>query len=348
MKRKSRNRTDREGTLLTSARTVVLLLAVVFAFGTPIVVGPMSMPAAQEFEEASIRPCDPNNLPPVPEGMRGGGANSFEMTPGRLHARCMTLATLIRTAYGYGPAAAQFMNPGGTGIGPRGEELTFNGVYDLGEEDGVRVRGGPDWVRKDRYMIEAVAQGPSDPKTIRGSMLEALLARRFQLKAHIEGEQIPAFALTLAKDGLKIKPVKEGSCEPRPPLTAARTAADVRRGGKPSCGFYGRREGPNMVYVAGGATLENLTLLGGSMGGLQVFDKTGITDKFDFILEYAIDENTPGDANSRDRSNTEPANISRGATIFTALEEQLGLKLEPAKVPRGFIVIDHVERLSPN
>ena len=179
-------------------------------------------------------------------------------------------------------------------------------------------------------------------------MLQALLARRFQLKTHIEGEQIPAFALTGAKGGLKMKPVQEGSCEPRPPMTGARSVADVRRGEKPSCGFYGRRNGPNMVSVAGGATLENLTLLGRNLGGLQVFDKTGITDRFDFILEYAIDENTPGDPKSPDRSNADPSDMPRAATIFTALEEQLGLKLEPTKAPRGFTVIDHVERLSPN
>jgi hypothetical protein len=61
---------------------------------------PTTVPAApvKPFEEASIRSCDPNNLPAVPEGQRGGGANSFQMTPGRTHAQCMTLATLIRTA----------------------------------------------------------------------------------------------------------------------------------------------------------------------------------------------------------------------------------------------------------
>ena len=58
--------------------------------------------AALEFEEASIRPCDPDNLPPTLRQVRGGGgANSFYMTPGRTHALCMTPATLIRTAYGY-------------------------------------------------------------------------------------------------------------------------------------------------------------------------------------------------------------------------------------------------------
>jgi hypothetical protein len=182
-------------TRLTFGRIVALVLAALFAFGTPIVVGSMTVatkqtdktapvPAAaspgQEFEEASIRPCDPNNIPPAPEGMRGGGANSFQMTPGRMHALCMTLATLIRTAYGYGPATTEFINPGG-----RMRGMSFNNVYGLGVEDGLRVRGGPDWIRNERYSIEAVAEGRSDAGTIQGPMLRALLERRFQLKTHL-------------------------------------------------------------------------------------------------------------------------------------------------------------------
>jgi bla regulator protein blaR1 len=304
--------------------------------------------AVPEFEEASIRQCDPDNLPVAPEGMRGGGANSFQMTPGRTHALCMTLATLIRTAYGYGPADLEFLNPGG-----RGRGLAFNNVYGLGVEDGIRVRGGPDWLRKERYSIEAVASGASDPATMQGPMLRALLERRFQLKTHIEGEQIPAFALTVGRSGLKVKPAPEGSCERLPPPTPGvpnivrpRNLDDLRRGEKPTCGMIGQRNGPNMVYVAGEAPLEALArALGGNLGRVQVLDKTGITDKFNFIFEFAIDENAPGFNPSPD---TAPPEVPRAASIYTALEEQLGLRLEPDKTSRSFIVVDHVERPSPN
>ena len=70
-----------------------------------------------------------------------------------------------------------------------------------------------------------------------------------------------------------------------------------------------------------------------------VVNKTGITGRFDFHLEFALDEITGGGA--------APAETA-GPSIFTALERQLGLKLEPAKAPGDFIVIDHVERPSPN
>jgi len=315
----------------------------------PATTSPAVPPAAQEFEEASIRPCDPNNLPPTPEGMRGGGgANSFQMNAGTSPRLCLTLATLIRTAYGYEPADIEVLF-GGNG---QGRGLTFNNVYGLAVEDGVRVRGGPDWVRKDRYTIEAIAQGPSDAATMQGPMLRALLERRFQLKTYIETEQVPAFALTVAKGGLKIKPMEAGGCEPMPAPTPGvpnlirpRTFAEVRRGEKPNCVFNANQNGPNTVFVFGGSTLGSLSLLGGYVGS-RVLDKTGITDKFNFVLEFAIDENTSGPlARTHDAG---PPDIPRGADIFTALQEQLGLRLEPARAPREFLVIDHVEKLSPN
>jgi uncharacterized protein (TIGR03435 family) len=300
-----------------------------------------------QFEEASIRPCDPDNLPPAPAGARGGGANSFQMTPGRTHALCLTLATIVRHAYGYGPAQLDFLNPGG-----RGRGFNLNNVYGLGVEDGLRVRGGPDWVRSDHYTIEAVADGAADAATMSGPMMRDLLERRFQLKAHIETEQVPAFNLTVAKGGLKIKPVDADACTPPPPITPGVpmmlrpvSFADVRRGQKPTCGVSIQRNGPNFVVVGGAAQIGRLGL-GGVLGQVQIFDKTGITDRFNYLLEFVIDENVrplvlpPQDGDSSD--------VPRGQTVFAAVEDQLGLKLEPARAPREFIVIDRVERPSPN
>jgi uncharacterized protein (TIGR03435 family) len=80
-----------------------------------------------------------------------------------------------------------------------------------------------------------------------------------------------------------------------------------------------------------------------------VIDKTGVTDRFNFLLEFAVDENAPGlRLPGLPPDTTEPSDVPLAATIFSAIEDQLGLKLEPAKAGREFIVIDHVERLSPN
>jgi uncharacterized protein (TIGR03435 family) len=326
-------------------------------------------PAAVEFEEASIRECDPDNLPALPAGARGGGANSFYMTPGRTYALCMTVATLVRTAYNYGPMAFDFSRPiGSKGIGPVGRGLVLNAVFGLGMEDGLRVRGGPDWVRTEPYTIEAVAGGTPDAETMRGPMLLALLESRFKLKAHIETEQVPAFALTVAPGGPKMKAVQasgispEGfiektvstdACEPGPPpdvpaIRIARSPAEVRGGAKPSCGLTQSLNGPNFVMVGGAAGIPMLARqLGGRLGNVRVIDRTGISGLFNFILEFVIDENTPGQVFASQRAE-DPAAVPRGQTIFAALEQQLGLRLEPARAPREFIVIDQIERPGPN
>ena len=329
----------------------------------PAAVAAQGQPAASrpQFEEASIRPCDPDNVPAPPAGSRGGGANSFQMTPGRTHALCLTLATIVRHAYGYGPVGLDFLNPGG-----RGRGFAFNNIYGLGVEDGRRVRGGPDWVRSEHYTIDAVADGAADAATMSGPMMRDLLERRFRLKVHIETEQIPAFALTIAHGGLKIRPVESGACTPIVPGAVTRgdgfvqmppgapmilrpnSFVDVRRGGKPTCGVNGQRNGSNNVFVAGEAALAGLArALGGPLGGVQVLDKTGNTDKFNFVFEYVVDENTPGPPIVT-LPPPEPSDVPRGQTIFTAIEEQLGLRLEPARAPREFIVIDQVERPSAN
>jgi uncharacterized protein (TIGR03435 family) len=311
--------------------------------------------ARQEFDEAAIRECDPDNLPPTPPGARGGGANSFQMTPGRTYALCMTLATLIRTAYGYGPAALDFLTEGRGGRG-----MSLNAVFGLGVEDGLRVRGGPDWIRSERYTVEAVANGPADAETMRGPMLRALLERRFQLKAHIESEQVPAFALVVAPGGLKIKPAEADSCvsfkaDPTVPMIngapiGARrpTLDEVRRGEKPLCGQFGYPNGPNQVLIAGGATFGGLAQqLAPRVGNVRVFDRTGIADRFNWILEFERDPNAPGLRGGPPPA-VEPSDIPKAPMIFAALEEQLGLRLEPAQAPREFIVIDQIERPSPN
>jgi uncharacterized protein (TIGR03435 family) len=291
------------------------------------------------------------------------------MTPGRTYALCMTPATLIRTAFGYGPMDLEaFLPSGGKGFGPGGQGLAFNAVFGLGMEDGRRVRGGPDWVRSEPFTIEAVAADTADAETMRGPMLKALLESRFKLKAHIETEQAQAFALTVAPGGLKMKPVQttdvssngfigaaatSDACEPGPPMNVPavripRSPAEVRAGAKPSCGLAVSLNGPNFVMVGGAVPIPALArVLGTRLGNLRVLDKAGSTEFFNFILEFVIDENTPGKMFPRQLAE-DPDAVPRGQTIFAALEQQLGLRLEPAQAPREYIVIDAIERPAPN
>jgi uncharacterized protein (TIGR03435 family) len=226
-------------------------------------------------------------------------------------------------------------------------------------------------VRSDRYTIDAVAGDTADPVAMSQPMLRSLLEKRFQLKTHVETEQIPAFALTVAPGGLKIKPVADGACERQPPippgqpirsgpdgifvgnppvlLFRAASFAEVRRGAKPQCGAQLQSNGPNAVLVAGGATIEGVArALAGRLGGVQVFDRTGTTDTFNFVLEFLIDKDTPGNGIVNIPVPEPPAPVQPGQNIYVALRDQLGLQLEPAKAPREFLVIDQVERPTAN
>jgi uncharacterized protein (TIGR03435 family) len=106
--------------------------------------------------------------------------------------------------------------------------------------------------------------------------------------------------------------------------------------------------GPNLVFVAGEAPFSGLAQeLGPRLGRVQVFDRTDLTGQYNWILEFAEDQNLAG-AIGVPPPATVPTDVPRGATIFVALEEQLGLRLEPAQAPRDFIVIDRVERPMPD
>ena len=344
---------------------------------TPTLAAVNTQAAGPEFEEASIRECDPDNLPPSLIGARGGGANSVMMTPGRYYALCVTPATLIRGAYGYRGAEIDALLPGGLPA-PRGGRAPIRGrlgvVGSIGQESGLRVRGGPDWVRKEQYTIEAVADSATDTATMSGPMLRALFERRFKLKTHVETEQTLAYNLVVAPGGLRIKPVPAGSCEVPPqagsppsvsrgqvsntilvngmPRPIPRPLTELRRAAKPSCAVLEGPNGPNWVMLAGEATFDGLggltQFLRARLGkGIGVTDKTGITDKFNWDLEYLVDANA-GPGGTSGIIPVADANVPRAPTIFDALEQQLGLRLEPTQVPREYLVIDSIERPGPN
>jgi uncharacterized protein (TIGR03435 family) len=360
--------------------------------------------AALEFDEASIRPCDPDNLPAaVPGGRGGGGAGSIYMTPGRFYALCMTPATLIRMAYGYNSVNGELAFGTNRMSSPwRGSVATFP------DEDGRRVRGGPDWVRTEKYTVEAVARvgdgqdvcipdvvggrtvpvppvlankpdrscNTANVTAMSGPMLRALLERRFGLKAHIVTEQVAAYNLVIAPGGLKMK---EGTCTPdlsvsrapgdaagsRRTVDVARRNLDAARRGDATTGLCGNGiadNGPNRVIVGAGTPATGVStqpgfarLLRGILGA-PVTDRTGIPDtkRFNYALEFLRDERTKNPfyvifpAGTDMQIAADPSSVPLAPNLFTALEQQLGLRLEPAQMPREYIVIDAIKRLEPN
>ena len=355
--------------------------------------------AALEFEEASIRPCDPDIVPAGLSGRGGGGPNSVYMTPGRLYVLCMTPAALIRTAYGYVSVDQEVesglsVNPEGPG---RMRPISAGSVYGVPPEDGRRVRGGPGWVRTEAYTIEAVAEpadtdpcvpspGPSgrapapnapcrsaNTAAMSGPMLRALLERRFGLKAHIVTEQATAYNLIIAPGGLRLK---EGTCTAtgevffdvpgaqgdaagsRRTVDVARRNLDAARRGDATTGLCGTGiadNGPNRVIVGAGMQPRFARLLRGILGA-PVTDRTGIPNekRFNYALEFLRDEQTKNPFSRNLPAETDmqiapdPSSVPPAPNLFTALEQQLGLRLEPVQVPRDYIVIDAIKRLEPN
>ena len=322
------------------------------------------------FEEASIRPCTPDSSTSAGGRGGGGGENAFTLTPGRLYAYCITLSTLIRTAYEYDAADDALARLTRTSDAPavrRG--FNFGDTYYLGGGNSRRVRGGPDWIRSDLYTIEAVADSSASALTMQQAMLQELLERRFQLRVHVEAEQVPAVALLVAPGGLKLKPVEPGSCSTERSTEAIRAERQRRgwRGGigiteaaflgvKPTCGWmYGDQNGPNIRTEYVFQPLANLGIPIAGALGVPVRDRTGIADQFTFVLEFGPDESTPNarlrapepDDNPRPGFDGPPT-LPKAPPLRTVLEQELGLRVEPIRVPNEFIVVDAVERLSPN
>ena len=320
---------------------------------------PAAISDKPQFEEASIRPC-PQEFS-APQGMRGGGSNSLRLSPGRLDALCMTPATLIRTAYRNLDNNRKV-----------GERLVLDMTYGLGMEDGTRVRGGPDWVRSEKYTIAAVAQGRADASTLGGPMLLALLESRFRLKVHVDTEEIPAWALKISESGLKIMPAEQGCFQVPPPAgppdEARLRQLEEARGTKPFCNRSLQPLPPNMRIRVGGSMSQlaemlstasgygsPLRILSTSLDGRLVLNRTGISDTeiFNFDVEFGADPDAwvemqqlgfvPGALTLNPLTFKDPL----GPTIFEALGK-LGLTLERSKGSREFIVIDHIERPSPN
>jgi uncharacterized protein (TIGR03435 family) len=172
-------------------------------------------------------------------------------------------------------------------------------------------------------------------------MIQSLLADRFKLRVSHETKELPVYALVVAKNGPKCQEAKPGDTYPN--------------GIK---GFDGRAQGAGSFRAGNGhLTLQGypisfLSLLLAERLDRTVLDQTGLKGKYDIALKWTPDENlaaTPsGPAGGNPGADAAAQPDSSGPSIFTAIQEQLGLKLESTKGPVEIIVIDHIERPSEN
>ncbi len=300
-------------------RTVPHLLALatlvaMFVSATGSTAGPgqgavAPAPGEPAFEVASIRPAPANS------GGRGLIDASIEAEiarailadarKGRFSARGVTLHTLIQLAY---------------------------------DVRAYQVQGGPSWMRSERFVIEATAPGTPSVDDVRG-MLRSLLADRFRLTLHRDTRSRPVYELVPARRGLKIAPMKEGDCIAQGQMTSP-VPMNLA---KPVYICEGFRR---MIVTlppdrtdrveAGGIAMAFLTGMLSDDLGRMVIDRTGVTERFNLLLDFAPTPEGVGSA------------ASSGPTIFAALEEHLGLRLRATSAPVEVVAIDRAERPSEN
>jgi uncharacterized protein (TIGR03435 family) len=186
-------------------------------------------------------------------------------------------------------------------------------IMDAFHRQRYQISGLQGWMDSDRYDIVANAPTEDAPTSANvETMVRALLVERFGLKFHLEKRESPVYALVVGKSGPKLKE-----------STADHLSVTVRSARS------------NQLTVAK-ATMDLLAIQLSSSVDRPVFDKTGLRGFYDVTLDWTSDYGGP------------PAADPNGVDIFTALQEQLGLKLEPQKAPIEMLVIDHAQRPSEN
>jgi uncharacterized protein (TIGR03435 family) len=213
-----------------------------------------------------------------------------------------------------------------------GYSITANLKLFLSYAYGIRedlISGAPEWVEGAHYQIDAkVAE--SDFAAFhklstqqRNAMLKSVLVDRFKLKAHVETKELAVYDLVVAKRGPKLQEAKQDRTDGAPAV--------------PHNSWMGTSPGRfNGQAVRLSALIEVLS----HELHRTIIDKTGLTGEYDFKLKYTPDEGPPPMLNGQPDT-SEPS-------IFTALEEQLGLKLNPAKGPVDTLIVDHVEQPTEN
>jgi bla regulator protein BlaR1 len=304
---------------LSGAKKMTLAAIGLAALAAPVLIGVLNAPAmraqdaraaAPKFEVVSIKPCQ---LPPQrPGDMYPPRGNS---SPGRLSTGCFPLLD----EHGMGLIRAYASNP-------------F-----------TPIDGGPSWIHSAFYEINARAEGSPSVRMMRGPMMQVLLEEHFHLKIHHQTIEGPVYFLSVARGGPKLHPFAEGSCVPY-----SYEKPTPLQPGQEYCRSNISALSPASVELQGG-TLDEFSKLLRPVLDRPVFDKTGISGRFDLRVEFsregtkmAAEPFLTGEGLPHASDPTGPP------SIFTALQGQLGLRLEPGKGPVETLVIDRIERPTGN
>jgi uncharacterized protein (TIGR03435 family) len=205
-----------------------------------------------------------------------------------------------------------------------------------------RILNEPGWTKSERFDIEAKVDPADAPKmkdltrNERGAMMVPLLQDRFGLKFHRETRVMEVYTLIVAKGGSKMKPAQ----------------SDAPAGNSGMGRAMMRMSMEGMSLEGSGATTEQLANVIALQLGSTVVDKTGLTGKYDYTLKFAPEHGMamgmPPPPGPGAPAAGDPAPASAEPSLFTAVQEQLGLKLVSQKEPVEVVVIDQIQRPSPN
>jgi bla regulator protein blaR1 len=300
---------------LNFGKKAYLLALGTAALALPVIVGALTVPVIRAQDVAGRQTTDGGKsafeVASVKPNNRGG-RTLVQALPSRLVMTNFALRRLILLAYG---------------------------VQDY------QLSGDPTWVASDHYDIEAKADGTASAQEMEGPMLQGLLKSRFRLALHRETKQLPIYEMIVAKGGAKLTPAKEGSCVPyrtdTPPPSVSPTEPHTNY-----CGFRFGADGSNRTMDGTGVSMAllatNLSRTYNSNLGRNVMDATGISGVFDVHLKWTLDDLAVGNPIASDGL------AGNQVGLLTALQEQLGLRLESAKGSVEVLVIDHIERPSEN
>ena len=286
-------------------------VAVAFASAVPGAQAPAPQQSEIRFEVASVKqspPLDPSGFTVRPGSPEPGG---------RWSARNSTLLMLLQRAF------PDYDKPG-------------------------MIVGGPAWLNERRFDIEGRAAGSPTPAQYQ-QMLRLLLADRFGLKTRVEPRAVEVYSLVVARADGRLGPrLRPASPACLAELEAERVRIANLKGpvtfssgdAQPCTGATGLQPDRGLLRLAGGRTLESIAF------GLQVFmdkrvvDRTGLTGIYEYDLEF--------DWNATRATALAPADDAAGSSVFTAVQEQLGLKLERRRETMDVLVIDSVDMPTDN
>jgi bla regulator protein blaR1 len=294
---------------LSAARKVLLAAAGFAAVAGPVAIGILHTPQSRAQEPSPAKPLEFEVATVKPSSPDEKGTRIMIQPGGNLEVKNASLKQLITMA------------------------------YDVRE---FQVSGGPGWINSDRFDIQAKSEHveePPDPRKMTDEQrtvmekqfkerMRSLLSDRLQLVVRKETKEMPVYFLVVGKGGSKLQPAKDDG-----PQRGIRMQRGVMNGMS--------------------AQVEMLANVLANFVGRPVIDKTGIEGKYDWKLEWTPDQgpsktgaSEPGGSGDKEAA-ANPPDIS-GPSVFTALQEQLGLKLESQKAPATMIVIDRVEKPSAN